>query len=97
MPIVIKQRLLRIRLGGKPLFGRAFRNAVKSQVNGGRMSKQDLEAETELGVSFLAEPGLIILPEVTYERMENAVRHLWSQGYFESLKSLKAEKETIFL
>ena len=31
LPIVIKKRLLRIRLGGKPLFGRAFRNAVKSQ------------------------------------------------------------------
>ena len=57
--------------------------------------QQDLEAETELGVPFLAEPGLIILPEITRERMENAVRQLWAQGYFESLKSLKVEKETI--
>ncbi len=36
--------------------------------------QQDLEAERELGSPFLAEPGLIILPEVTREAMENAVR-----------------------
>ena len=58
--------------------------------------QQDLKAETELGTPFLAEPGLIILPEVTREGMEHAVRQLWEQGYFESLKSLKAETETIF-
>lgn len=55
--------------------------------------QQDLTAETELGTPFLAEPGLIILPEVTREGMENAVRQLWEQGYFESLKSLKAEAQ----
>lgn len=52
-----------------------------------------MTAETELGTPFLAEPGLIILPEVTREGMENAVRQLWEQGYFESLKSLKAEAQ----
>jgi hypothetical protein len=52
-----------------------------------------LTAETELGTPFLAEPGLIILPEVTREGMEYAVRQLWEQGYFESLKSLKAEAQ----
>lgn len=55
--------------------------------------QQDLEAETESGSPFLAEPGLIILPEVTREAMENAVRQLWEQGYFQSIKSLKAEAE----
>jgi len=55
--------------------------------------QQDLEAETELGSPFLAEPGLIILPEVTREAMENAVRQLWKQGYFQSVKALKAEAE----
>ncbi|MEC4817065.1 MAG: hypothetical protein SAK29_27920 [Scytonema sp. PMC 1069.18] len=58
--------------------------------------QQDLEAETELGSPFLAETGLIILPEVTREAMENAVRQLWAKGFFQSVKSLKveAEKET---
>jgi hypothetical protein len=55
--------------------------------------QQDLEAETELGSPFLAQPGLIILPEVTREAMENAVRQLWEQGYFQSVKALKAEAE----
>ncbi len=55
--------------------------------------QQDLEAEEELGSAFLAEPGLIVLPEVTREAMENVVRQLWNQGYFESLKPLKPEVE----
>ncbi|BAZ08948.1 hypothetical protein NIES4071_07540 [Calothrix sp. NIES-4071] len=62
-----------------------FRDPIRLQ--------QDLEAEKELGSAFLAEPGLIILPEVTREAMENAVRQLWEQGYFESLKPLKPEAE----
>jgi hypothetical protein len=53
--------------------------------------QQDLEAEEELGSTFLAEPGLIVLPSVTRKAMENAVRQLWKQGYFESLKPLKPE------
>ncbi|MBD2777128.1 hypothetical protein [Iningainema tapete] len=55
--------------------------------------QQNLEAEDELGSAFLAEPGLIILPEVTREAMENVVRQLWEQGYFECLKPLKPEAE----
>ncbi|WP_243147524.1 hypothetical protein [Scytonema sp. UIC 10036] len=55
--------------------------------------QQDLEAEEELGSAFLAQPGLIILPEVTREAMENVVRQLWEQGYFEFLKPLKPEVE----
>ncbi len=55
--------------------------------------QQDLEAEEELGSAFLAYPGLIILPEVTREAMENVVKQLWKQGYFESLKPLTQEAE----
>ncbi|MBW4601260.1 MAG: hypothetical protein KME29_17210 [Calothrix sp. FI2-JRJ7] len=55
--------------------------------------QQDLEAEQEAGSALFAEPGLIILPEVTREAMENVVRQLWEQGYFESLKTLKIEAE----
>lgn len=42
--------------------------------------QQDLEAETENGSPFLTEPGLIVLPEVTLEAMENVVKKLWRQG-----------------
>ena len=55
--------------------------------------QQDLEAEQEAGSALFAEPGLIILPEVTREAMQNVVRQLWEQGYFESLKTLKIEAE----
>jgi hypothetical protein len=55
--------------------------------------QQDLEAESESGNAFLAEPGLIILPEVNRESMENAVRKLWEQGYFKFFKSLEVEAE----
>ena len=52
--------------------------------------QQDLEAEAELGTPFFAEPGLIILPEITRESMEKAVIELWEQGYFQSFKSLRS-------
>lgn len=52
-----------------------------------------MEAEEDDGSAFLAEPGLIILPEVTREAMENVVRQLWEQGYFKSLMPLKIEAE----
>lgn len=55
--------------------------------------QQDLEAESELGTAFLAEPGLIILPEVSREAMENAVIKLWKQGYFKFFNPLKADVE----
>jgi len=57
--------------------------------------QQDLTAETELGTPFLAEPGLIILPEVTREGMEYAARQLWEQGYFESLRELHKKDDPI--
>ena len=57
--------------------------------------QQDLEAEQEVGSAFLAEPGLIILAEVTREAMENVVRQLWEQGYFKFLVPLKIEIEEI--
>jgi hypothetical protein len=47
---------------------------------------QDLEVESRSGNSFIAEPGLIVLPEVTREYMEKAVCKLAEEGFFESLR-----------
>ena len=44
---------------------------------------QDLESETKAGHPFVAEPGLIVVPEVTLPYMEAAVEQLYRQGYFE--------------
>jgi hypothetical protein len=46
---------------------------------------QDLESEP-----FIADPGLIVLPEITLENMENAVQRLVESGYFDGLKPLEA-------
>ena len=34
-----------------------------------------------------AEPGLIILPEVAVQAIQDAVQFLWKQGFFASLKA----------
>jgi hypothetical protein len=46
--------------------------------------QQDLEDGSEL---CLAEPGMVVLPEVTVEAAEAAVRHLWLKGYFNHLQA----------
>ncbi|MDX6704553.1 MAG: hypothetical protein QOK16_749 [Solirubrobacteraceae bacterium] len=52
---------------------------------------QDLEYEIQTGRMCIADPGLIVLPEVTLENMETAVRHLFEEGYFDDLKSLEKQ------
>jgi len=46
---------------------------------------QDLEADTKAGHPYLAEPGLIVVPEVTLPYMETAVEELYRQGFFDHL------------
>jgi hypothetical protein len=49
--------------------------------------QQDLEEEAKQGEPFVAEPGMIVLVEVTLENMKKAVARLQKQGYFCRLKS----------
>jgi hypothetical protein len=49
--------------------------------------QQDLAEEVKLGRPCFAEPGLIILPEVTVEAIQDAVEFLWEQGFFAYLKA----------
>jgi hypothetical protein len=48
--------------------------------------QQDLAEAVESGRPCFAEPGLIILPEVTVEAIQEAVQFLWKQDFFASLK-----------
>ncbi len=51
--------------------------------------QQELQAYNEtLGERWFAEPGLIIVDEVTLEVMQQAVHHLWNKGYFRHLRPL---------
>lgn len=45
---------------------------------------QDLETDTRTGHPYVAEPGLIVVPEVTLPYMEVAVEQLYKQGYFKN-------------
>lgn len=46
--------------------------------------KQDLEDE-----GYIAEVGLIVIPEVTKEDMEKTIYSLWLDGFFEKLKPIE--------
>lgn len=52
--------------------------------------QQDMEEYAKLGTPYFSEPGLIILPEVTTEAIQRAVKELWRQGFFNHLKPLPA-------
>ena len=49
---------------------------------------QDLESEVESGSSYLAEPGMIVVPSVTAESIKKSVDGLVRQGYFDTQKAL---------
>ena len=49
--------------------------------------QQDLDENGQLGKPYLAEPGLIVLPEVTVEAVQETVRALCAQGFFDHLRA----------
>jgi hypothetical protein len=53
--------------------------------------QQDLEEEAQLGRPYFAMSGLIVLPEVTLEAVEDAIHALWQQGFFTTLKAEQIE------
>jgi len=53
--------------------------------------QQDLDEALKSGRPCFAEPGLIILPEVTVKTMQEAVQFLWKEGFFASLKASQGE------
>ncbi len=50
---------------------------------------QDLAEEADHGTAFIAEPGMIVVTEVTQEKMLAAVNELYLGGYFARLRPLK--------
>lgn len=53
--------------------------------------QQDLEEAVQSGRPCFAEPGLIILSEVTVKSIQDAVQFLWKQGFFAYLKAHQGE------
>lgn len=48
--------------------------------------QQDLDESVRAGKPYFAEPGLIVLPEVTVETVRAAVQMLSEQGFFDQLR-----------
>jgi len=67
-------------LSGGERYAVAFYDPVRLQ--------QDLEEETAAGHACIADPGMIVLPEITLEHMQRAVEQLVDQGYFDSLRPI---------
>jgi hypothetical protein len=53
--------------------------------------QQDMDDAVQNGRPCFAEPGLIIVPEVTVQSIQDAVQFLWQQGFFASLKTDQGE------
>jgi hypothetical protein len=63
-----------------PLF---FYDAIRLQ--------QDLEESSKHGRPFVAEPGMIVLREITLDAMKRAVEQLGREGFFDHLTPLNED------
>src|SRR5438045_1954580 len=50
--------------------------------------QQTLTDDVEAGRPFFAEPGLVVLPEVTTEAIHQAIPALVQEGYFSHLRAI---------
>ncbi len=53
--------------------------------------RQELEIDVKSGRPYLAEPGMIVVPEVTRAAIQAAVERLAQEGYFQRLLPLSNE------
>lgn len=53
--------------------------------------RQDLETMTANGSPFLAEPGMIVVPEITLEAMQTAAERIYGEGFFEHLRPVSKQ------
>jgi hypothetical protein len=54
--------------------------------------QQDLEESGKHGRPFVADPGMIVLTEITPAAMEAAVQRLCDEGYFEYLTPVNPQR-----
>ena len=53
--------------------------------------QQDLEENAKLGRPFVADPGMIVLEEITPESMKEAVEQLSREGFFDHLTPISED------
>ena len=54
--------------------------------------QQDLDEAVKSGRHFLAEPGMIVLPQVTLEAINETVHQLCREKYFEKCQPVQDER-----
>ncbi len=52
---------------------------------------QDLQSSIDCGIPYVAEAGLIVIPEITLANMQQAVTRLYKEGFFEAFKPVEPE------
>lgn len=55
--------------------------------------QQDLEEQAAAGKPFVAEPAMIVLTSLRLENMEQAVRCLFEQGFFDAFRHSRSRIE----
>ena len=50
--------------------------------------QQDLDDEVAAGNPFIAEPGMVVVPDVTLENMKKAVTKLFQEGFFSNFRPI---------
>src|SRR5262249_41097236 len=78
--------------------GRGYLSHVLAQLDEGRLYplffydavrlQQDLEESAKHGRPFVADPGMIVVPEITLDAMNQAVEQLSREGFFDHLTPL---------
>jgi hypothetical protein len=71
-------------LDGNRFFAIFFYDPIRLQ--------QDLHESAKHDRPFIADPGMIVLPELTLDAMQSAVQRLCQEGYFDHLVELSAEQ-----
>jgi hypothetical protein len=56
--------------------------------------QQTVEDDFTAGREYYAEPGLMLLPEVTTEAVRRAVTALWRDGCFQQMKPMEEPEES---
>jgi hypothetical protein len=53
--------------------------------------QQDLELNVKHGRTFVADPGMIVITDITIEAMQEAIQRLSQEGYFNYLTPLNQD------
>ena len=73
-----------VELDGNRFFAVFFYDPIRLQ--------QDLQESAKHDRPFVADPGMIVLPELTLDAMQSAVQRLGQEGYFDHLVELSPEQ-----